>query len=188
MNTTSPELLNQLRLLKDQEAWVTFVHIYYQSVSRWIREFGSISQNSEIEDLVQEVFIIIFQKVGHFEREREGSFRKWIKLIVRNVVLQKLQKDLRQNRGGQFVVEDIPEKEAAAELADDRLELIEQAIRYVKKDFSVNSWNAFELLYYQGLSPKEVAARLDITENSVYIATSRILGRIRSVIDQFVDK
>ncbi|MFM7315513.1 MAG: RNA polymerase sigma factor [bacterium] len=188
MNTTNPELLRQIKILKDQESWVSFVHIYYESVVRWIREFSGSTQNNSLEDLAQEVFLVIFQKIEHFERERKGSLRRWIKSIVRNVVFQKYHTDQKNSLTAYESAIDIPDTRTVEDRPNDRLDLIEQAIKYVKKDFTAKSWQAFEMVYHKGLTPREAAAELEITENTVYIATSRIPARIRSVLHQFVDE
>ena len=188
MNTTNPELLRQIKILKDQESWVTFVHIYYESVVRWIKEISGSSQNNNLEDIAQEVFLVVFQKIENFERERKGSLRRWIKSIVRNVVFQKYYNDQKNNLSAYESTLDIADTRTIEDRPNDRIELIEQAIKYVKKDFTEKSWQAFEMVYHKGLSPRETAAELQITENTVYIATSRILARIRSVLHQFIDE
>lgn len=188
MNTTNPELLKQIKLLKDHESWVTFVHIYYQSVVKWIKEFGGNCQENSLEDLTQEVFLVIFQKIDSFERERKGSLRRWIKLIVRNVVIQKYYKEQKNSLPIYETTADIPDARTFEEPPDERMELIEQAIRFVRKDFNEKSWQAFEMVYHKGISPREIAMELQISENTIYIATSRILSRIRSVLHQFVDE
>lgn len=187
MNTTCPELLNRVRILRNQEAWESFVQIYYKTVVRWILLASGNRLENEREDVAQEVFLVIFQRIDTFERERIGSLRGWMKSIVRNVVMKRL--DPTRNRNSVYLPDefDIADHDSIQERDNDRLELIEQAKTLIRKDFKDSSWRAFEMIYAEGKSPREVAERLGLSENAVYIATSRILAKIRSAVDQFID-
>lgn len=187
MNTTCPELLSRVRFLQNQEAWETFVQIYHKTVVRWILRASSNQLENELEDVAQEVFIVIFQRIGTFERECIGSLRGWMKAIVRNVVLKRLDNARRHNSYSLPEEFDVVDHESLKERENDRIELVEQAKVLIRKNFKASTWRAFEMIYIEGRSPKEVSDTLGMTENAVYISTSRILSKLRLAIDQFID-
>lgn len=187
MNTTCPELLNKVRVLRNQEAWATFVQVYHKTVIRWIRQASCGRLDNELEDVAQEVFLIIFKRIQTFERERIGSLRGWMKVIVRNVVLKRLDPSRNASSLSLSDEYDIVDLDSVEENATDRLELIEQAKTIIKKDFKEKSWRAFEMIYVEGKNPKDVSEALGISENAVYIATSRILAKLRATVDQFIE-
>lgn len=187
MNTTCPELLNRVRVLRNQDAWEAFVQIYHKTVVRWIRQSSGNRLENDREDVAQEVFLVIFQRIGSFERERIGSLRGWMKSIVRNIVMKRLDPTRRRDNLALPEEFDIVDHDSIQERDNDRLELIEQAKTLIRKDFKDSSWRAFEMIYVEGRSPREVSGLLGLSENAVYIATSRILAKIRSAVDQFID-
>lgn len=187
MNTTSPELLNQIRILKNDQAWNMFVQIYYKSVLRWLRESGTGIADDELEDLAQEVFIVIVRNVHKFERARVGSLRKWIKSIAAFIILKRKSQRSQQSKVIQFDDFDSVEILDSATDEDDRMELVDQAVIMVRKEFAETSWQAFEMVYQQGKKPKQVSEELGLSVNAIYIATSRIIARVRQVTENYID-
>lgn len=187
MNTTCPDLLNKVRILRNQEAWATFVQVYHRTVIRWIRQVSNGRLENELEDVAQEVFLIIFTRIQKFERERIGSLRGWMKAIVRNVVLKRLDPSRKITSLSLTDEFDVVDHDSVEEKATDRLELIEQAKTIIRKDFKEKSWQAFEMIYVEGKNPGDVSETLAISENAVYIATSRILAKLRATVDQFIE-
>src|SRR5690606_4676990 len=81
---TSLSLLSGLRA-RDAEAWRRLVHLYGPLVVSWCRRFGL--QPADAEDLTQEVFRVVFNRMGDFRKEGgQGSFRGWLLGITRNKV------------------------------------------------------------------------------------------------------
>src|SRR5208337_2086701 len=61
MSRTSASLLERLKLTDNQEAWRRFVQLYMPLIYRWATQVG-LSQ-SEAADLVQEVFLVLVEKL-----------------------------------------------------------------------------------------------------------------------------
>ena len=60
---------------RDHEAWNRLVDLDTPLLFHWSLRTGLNEADSE--DLVQEVFTALLTKLRTFERQRDGSFRKW---------------------------------------------------------------------------------------------------------------
>lgn len=65
--------------------------------------------------------------------------------------------------------------------------LYEQAVKLMQSEFSEQDCTAFLLLVVEGVSPCDVGKQLGVSVNSVYIAKSRILKRLRTEFDGLLD-
>src|SRR4051794_22774844 len=90
MDRTPVSLLERLRQPADQTAWGRFVDLYTPLLYYWARRRGLPS--AEAADLVQDVFLVLVQKLPEFRYDRDKSFRNWL----RTVMLNKWREGLRQ--------------------------------------------------------------------------------------------
>jgi RNA polymerase sigma-70 factor (ECF subfamily) len=85
MNPTPVSLLDRLRVaLPDDPEWRQLAEIYEPLIRRWIVRVPGLG--AEAADLTQEVFLVMIRGISGFERQREGSFRTWVRGITVNVV------------------------------------------------------------------------------------------------------
>ena len=82
IDTTPVSLLERVRQPGEQEAWARFVDLYTPMLHGWARRLGL--QEPDAADLIQEVFVVLLQKLPGFTCDRERSFRGWLWTIVRN--------------------------------------------------------------------------------------------------------
>lgn len=73
MNTTSVSLLGRLRQPGDQESWRRFVHPYSPLLYYWAR--GVNLPPADAADLVQEVLLIVVERMPEFAYDPSRSFR-----------------------------------------------------------------------------------------------------------------
>tara|TARA_R110002051_G_scaffold2023_2_gene10677 strand:+ start:150 stop:698 length:549 start_codon:yes stop_codon:yes gene_type:complete len=128
---------------------------------------------SEAEDILQESFIIIFQKVGQFKSK--GSFEGWLKRIVINSALQRYRK--------QAVFEIINEEnieEADVEVDDDEIPLnfLLQIVQELPDRYRL----VFNLYALDGYSHKEISKMLEIKEGT----SKSNLARARMILKEKV--
>jgi RNA polymerase sigma-70 factor (ECF subfamily) len=57
----------------------------------------------------------------------------------------------------------------------------------MQTDFEPNTWQACWQLVTSGDSVAQVAGRLGMTENAVYLAKSRVLRRLREELEELLD-
>src|SRR5687767_5284737 len=82
MSTTSFSLLARLRRPGDEIAWQRFVSLYTPLLYHWCKSAGL--NGGDAEDLVQDIFAALIQKLPEFEYDRKLSFRGWLRTIVVN--------------------------------------------------------------------------------------------------------
>src|SRR5215469_15738691 len=82
MHTTPVSLLEQLRQPNASAAWERFVRLYTPLLFSWARRLGL--QESDAENLVQEVFAQLVQTLPRFQYDPDKSFRAWLHTIMLN--------------------------------------------------------------------------------------------------------
>jgi DNA-directed RNA polymerase specialized sigma24 family protein len=93
---TRPSLLLRLRDPQDHAAWLEFVALYEPVVFRLLRKSGV--QDADCRELGQEFFLIVSRQIAHWDPDRNrGSFRCWLRRVVRNLLINWLKE--RQRTG-----------------------------------------------------------------------------------------
>lgn len=179
MNATSVTLLEQLRQPgPSQDAWVRFVHLYTPLLFFWSRKLGM--RDAEAADLVQDVFAILVQKLPNFEYDQHKGFRNWL----RTVLLNKWRNHLRNkpplvlDNGYINAAADPHDPEALTE-AEYQEHLLSHALEFMRGQFSDKTWKACWEHVVMGRPAVEVAAELEISVGTVYVAKSRVVSRLR---------
>jgi RNA polymerase sigma-70 factor (ECF subfamily) len=72
--------------------------------------------------------------------------------------------------------------------AEYRRRVFRWAADEVEGEFAPTTWQAFWRTAVEGRAPKEVASELDLTLGAVYVARSRILGRLRRRVEELGDE
>jgi len=188
MPTTSLSLLQQLRRPDDDAAWNRFVELYTPLLYYWARKAGL--QNADAADLVQEVLQLLVKKLPEFEYDRAKSFRSWLRTVTLNKWREsKRKKQLAVVAGGSQA----PLDPAAADGAEAfweteyRQMLAARALEIMRGQFEPATWQACWESVVNGRSAAEVAAQLGVTTNSVYLARSRVLRRLRAELEGLWD-
>ena len=105
---TSPSLLERLHRPTDSDAWGQFVELYTPLLFYWARGLGL--QEADAADLIQDVFVVLVQKLPEFNYDPLKSFRGWLRKVLINTWRDKLR------RRGLLPVE--PDDAALAGIAD----------------------------------------------------------------------
>ncbi len=132
------------------------------------------------EDLTQETFLRIWNRVGSFDAER-GALTAWVVTVARNRAIDHVRSqdgrmeasavDLdRLERPGLFVGLD------ANALSIDRARRLKSAL----EKLNANQRTVIELAYYEGMSQTEMAERLDQPLGTVKTWTRSALQILRS--------
>jgi RNA polymerase sigma-70 factor (ECF subfamily) len=188
MHTTPVSLLEQVRNPGDQEAWKRFVNVYTPLLFHWAHRVGSRDQDAA--DLVQEVFLLLIQKLPEFTYDRDKSFRAWLRTLSLNRWHNyQRRKQLPSSREDQPNLSELvdPHGSEAFWDAEYRQHLVSQVLESIQKDFPPDTWKAWSEYVVRGRSATEVAAELGITINMVYLTKSRILRQLRRELDGLVD-
>ena len=85
MNLTSVSLLDRLKVARpDASDWNRLQEIYLPLIQRWLSRVPGLGDESA--DLAQEVLVVVFREVPRFDRQREGSFRAWLRQVTVNKI------------------------------------------------------------------------------------------------------
>src|SRR5271168_1106655 len=109
---TSLSLLDRLKVARpDASDWNRLQGIYLPLIQLWLSRVPGLGD--EAADLTQEVLVIVFREIPRFDRQREGSFRAWLRQGTVNRV-----RTLRQQRRRRLVVGFDPAEGFLDQLAD----------------------------------------------------------------------
>ena len=193
---TRPSLMLRLREPADQQAWAEFVSIYEPLVLRLMRQRGL--QEADARDVTQQVVLAVTQAVDRWQPDgREASFRRWLFAIARKLALKFVQRGhsplgtARRGTGGTDMLkllDSLPEPEHRTTAAFDdeyRTEVFRWAAEQVRSEFRETTWLAFWRTCVQHEPVADVAEQLGTTAGNVYVARSRVIARLREVVEEF---
>jgi RNA polymerase sigma-70 factor (ECF subfamily) len=188
---TSPTLLERVRLAPaNQQAWDEFVERYGRKIYAWCRQWGL--QESDAEDVTQDVLLRLAAKMRHFAYDPSRSFRGWLRTLTHNAWYDFVQaRHKRPGRGsGDSDVADALEKvEAGDDLArwleeEFRRELFEEASARVRQRVQPHTWEAFRLTALEGKSGAEAAALLGMQVATVFVARSKVQKMLQDEVNK----
>jgi RNA polymerase sigma-70 factor (ECF subfamily) len=185
LDTTSASLLERLRdAAPDDPGWGRLHAVYAPLIRAWLARVPGLSRDAD--DLAQWAFAAVFRELPGFARQRDGSFRTWL----RRVVVNRVRTWRRAKQRGPVAGTDATEA-YLARLADPDGDLgrrwdrehdrhvLDALLAAVRPDFQAATWAAFRLFAVEGKAAAEVAVLTGLTENAVLLAKHRVLKRLR---------
>jgi RNA polymerase sigma-70 factor (ECF subfamily) len=178
MYTTSVSLLERLRQPSEQEAWSRFVKLYTPLLYSWSRRVGLGPEDAA--DLVEEVLLVLVQKLPGFAYDPEKSFRGWLRTVTRNKWREQRRRRALPTAGPT----DPPIADLRAPETDDfdefeyRRYLVGRALKLMQQEFEPTTWKACWECVVGSRPAAAVAAELGMSVNAVYLAKSRVLRRL----------
>jgi len=162
----------------DPEAWSLFVERYQPRIRLWCLNWGM--QDSDADDVAQEVLAKRFVALRKFRYDPARSFRVWLKTVTQHALsdfLAARRKDPGHDAGPVDTIADSAEAQSDLERQiEDAFdaELLELAMHRVKKRVKPGTWDAFELTAIAGLSGADAAKKLQIPVAHVFVAKNRV--------------
>jgi RNA polymerase sigma-70 factor (ECF subfamily) len=190
MHSTSDSLLGRLKTTKREReiAWERFVELYAPLIYQWTLRSGL--PRDEAADCVQEVLALLVDKMPQFTYDPRKSFRAWLRIVT----LNKCRDVLRRRAGVTRSAVPLESDDALAldgvELFTDqeyRQFLVRRALEVMQTEFQANTWQACWDQVVLGHSASVVAERLNMSENAVYLAKSRVLRKLREELEGLLD-
>lgn len=193
----NPQELTSISLLvrarsHDSRAWQQLVDIYTPLVSHWCRSAGVSA--GEINDVVQETFAAVVRGLPEFEHGGVGqTFRGWLRTIVKNRLIDRYRAQANQlpATGGSEHYRQLgqlrdPLSEPSADSEPFETGLVfRAAVDIIRSEFEAQTAEAFWLTTIEEVNPAVVSQQLNMTLNAVYKAKSRVLRRLREVLEGF---
>ncbi len=163
----------------DEDAWLALYRAHAADVGLFLG--GMLPGNSEIDDLVQKVFLQFLASLDRFRGE--AGIRTWLHRIARHVALHELRGASRRQRHvrayAETVDRDGPDPEDQV-LARDRLALIRALLDRLDGPFR-EVWILREI---SGLSVAETAAVLEVPATTVRTRHHRARQRILALLEE----
>ena len=158
--------------------WERFVRLFTPLLRRWAVRFGV--NDSSVEDLLQELFVLLIRKFPEFRHDPSRSFRAWLWTVFRHSVLAWQKRQPASGPALEHLAElSAPDGMIEATEAEYRNYLLSRVMQIVQTDFPATTWQIFQQVVIAGKPGVEVAQELNVSVNAVYLARSRVLARLR---------
>jgi RNA polymerase sigma-70 factor (ECF subfamily) len=158
---------------------VQLIRDHHADVYRYA--FRLTGAQPDAEDLTQQAFLIAQQKL-HQVRD-PGKARSWLFTIVRNCYLKQLRRPAPEPAASlELTVEHIPDDSvppAGAESEWIDREWLQAALDQLSDEHKV----VLLMFYFEELSYKEMADRLDVAPGTVMSRLARAKGRLRALLE-----
>jgi RNA polymerase sigma-70 factor (ECF subfamily) len=191
---TRASLILRLQDAEDVAAWDEFAAVYGPVIYRVA--IGRGFQAADAENLVQEVFLAVANSVSKWlEREDRGRFRAWLLRIARNEAVDMLNERAtrplgRDGSAAEQILADLPARDELSSALDLEYErnVFRWAAEQVRDSVARHTWDAFWLTSVEGLPVAEAATRLNTRPGNIYFARSRVMTRIKELVERYEDQ
>ena len=191
---TTTKVLEELKSSEDGDAWRTFCSHFSPMLVNFGKKLGLSDSNAE--DAAQEVIIAFIKafRAGKYNREK-GRLRDWLFGIAGNVIRnfrrrlprEKLIVEAKTGTSFWDMIEDEDAIKHTWNIEWDRM-VLQYSLDEARKKFKPNVFNAFELYAILDTPVDEVAKKLNISRNTVFVRKHRVLAYIRKLAEDFENK
>ena len=162
-----------------ENAFEKVFDLYYRSIVYYATKI--LHEDSYAEDIVSESFRKAWDNRQRMETPRH--LENFLYFVTRNACISYLRSDrviqTTEKEWGRMA--DADEEGHPIDLERVQAELIQKIHQHLEK---LPGGDILRMSYLEGKSTKEIADELNITENTVYIAKSRSLKALRSVLSK----
>lgn len=160
----------------NEKAQEMLYRLYAPYILTICRRYSSV--DFDAEDLMQETFITVFDKIRLFD-EQKGNIMSWIKTIAINIALKKIR-DRKHNFIDISSLDFIDNLEDIIDFPYDQLS--EQQLIAIIQDLPVGYRTVFNMYVIDNYSHKEIAELLKIKE----VTSKSQLHKARKMLKQMV--
>lgn len=172
------DLLVRVATVQDRAAYSEIFAYYAPRVKAWLMRLGADSALAE--EIAQDVMVTVWRKAGLFDR-RQASVSTWIFRIARNRRIDVFRRTKRPALD--------PEEEmilpAGVEAPDAAIEAMETEtrVRAAMQDLPEEQVLLLRLAFYDGLSHREIAEKLDVPLGTVKSRIRLAFGKMKARLD-----
>lgn len=137
-----------------------------------------VKQHDAAQDVLQDGFIKVFQNLQKYNNK--GSLEGWVRRVIVNTALDYLRKE--KTKGYSVQVEDVSYRLEKNDFIIERLSANDllKIIHTLPEGYKT----VFNMYAIEGYSHKEIAAKLDISENTSKSQYSRAKAQIRDLLEK----
>ncbi|HEY3429610.1 MAG TPA: RNA polymerase sigma factor [Cyclobacteriaceae bacterium] len=167
-------------LMGQTEEYEILVRRYNNMLYKTAR--GILSNESDIEDAMQEAYLRAFEKLHQFRRE--SKFSTWLTRILINCALRQVNKLKKEPLRIDELQDDdlenfeVLKEETSPEIGENLKKAVESAIDHLPSKYRV----VFMMREIEQISIAETAAALDLTEENVKIRLHRAKEMLRKIL------
>jgi len=148
-----------------------------------------VKKKEEAEDLLQEVFLRIWEKAYTFDETR-GNVYSWIVTLARNKAIDRIrskgyktqQKATASTDEPDFTLEGDRYDPLETTIHSDRAELVKTALEQIPK----KQRQVIEIAYYKGMTQSEIAEHLDLPLGTVKTRTRQGLIKLKDILEDHI--
>ena len=180
------ELVSQLKQGK-KSAWKLFYGSYRPLVLKTVSWQGWSFSRSEVEDIVQEIFLAFYQGIKSFKEK--SSLSTYLGKLARNICISRLRKKTARKRRPEIMLRE-PEKQVdpvdenplpeEQHILKFRIQQLYQGIA----GLSLKCRNLISLRYFEDLSYQEISKKLSLPLGTVCSQLSRCLLKLKQILEQ----
>lgn len=194
MQETSVTLLGRLSENPSEADWQTLRHIYSPFIQRLVSQRFGLDE-ATADDVTQDVMIVLLRVMPRFDRQRPGSFRRFLRVLTERRVLRVLRRQSRPGARGiggdhSAVMDDFVDRRDDFHASWERehwQHVFDQLRHLVWNTLEPQTREAFHLLVDQRLTPIDAANRLGVQVAVVYAAKCRVLRKMRELGEGLID-
>jgi len=163
----------------DKNAFEKVFALYYRPIVYYAQKI--LRDETEAEDIVSESFRKAWDYRDRMETPRH--LENFLYFVTRNGCISHLRADrallTAEQEWGRMA--DFKDEDDVLDLERVQTELIERIHQHLKE---LPGGDILRMSYLEGMTTKEIATQLNITENTVYIAKSRSLKALRTLLSK----
>jgi RNA polymerase sigma-70 factor (ECF subfamily) len=191
MSVTSTHLLQGLRDAGNAPVWREFVARYAPLLHGYARRHFGMSEH-DAEEVSQEVLLQFAEayRNGRYDRDK-GQLRKWLFGIALNCMRDARRRHARRREligieaeSGLARAEELPDDAQLEHCWEEEWQrsIYRTCLAEVSRRAEPRTVEAFQLFAVQGLPADEVARRLGMSRNAVFLAKYKMIVRIRECL------
>ena len=165
----------------DREAFATlYDRLSTPLYSLALKMLGS---EAEAQDIVQEVFLSVWNKASTFDPARGSAF-SWTVTQLRNRAIDRIRSRRRRGELMDTFGADLEPTGGESRSAADNCEISEQArqVRDAMGKLSDDQRNVLRLAYFEGLTQVEIAEKLHEPLGTIKARAHRAMARLRDIL------
>ena len=175
------------RSLRDIDYFACIYERYEQKLVRYILRISSFSFE-EAEDVLQDGFIKVFQKIKTFENK--GSFEGWLKRIMVNTAINYYKSNKKYRLHEDYDVNNI--NHTLLHNEDETVEvetpLKQEELLAMINELPVGYRLVFNMYVFDGLTHKEIAGELGISVGTSKSQLSKARKHLKVMVEQLQQK
>lgn len=184
------ELMRRIKA-KDAEALEELYDLYNRLLFGMI--ISIVKKREEAEDVLQEVFVKIWERASTFKEDR-GNVYSWIVTLTRNKAIDRIRsKGYKTQKKASHLVDE-PDSNFTLEgdhydplettIFSDRAELVQEALGEIPESQS----KVLKIAYYQGMTQSEISDHLEIPLGTVKTRMRQGMIKLKDILGEHISQ